>query len=291
MTWKFRVTVSSGEEFVVRFYPPGREHVLNYEPDVLRRCAEAGVPVPEVKIDSRTGPQAPRPYIMYRRIKGETLLDRWPSTSAPTRRSIATQLIEHIYKLNTIPVEGFGELITATQAHNKSWIGFLHKSLVEGLDVARQHSTLSPDLIVNVGIILDHLDNLRLPSDGGLVWGDVSPANVIVNENDQVAGLIDFEGALGGDVALNLGYCFAGYYPSGFYEAVLAGWPETITQELLLRIELYAVVRGMRIAKYAHKSLPGGKSRIPVEEFLPGFASAATRLCGKFRSETSRRIT
>ena len=279
MTWKFRVDTPSGEAFVVRFYPPGREQVVDYEPDVLRRCAKAGLPVPKVKIDSRTGPQAPRPYVMYKWIRGNTLLERWSTIPTSMRLRMASRLTQLMYNLNALSAEGYGDLITATEARNYSWRAFLRRSLKEGIEGTRGTSALSKQLIDDVEVILENFHTIELPAQGGLLWGDVSPANVLIDENYQLAGLLDFEGALVGDVALNLGYCFAGHYPSDYYQAIRSAWPETVTEELSLRIDLYAVVRGMRFAKYSHKpNLPAGQNKALIEEYLPGLKTAASKL-------------
>ncbi|HOV66529.1 MAG TPA: phosphotransferase, partial [Bacillota bacterium] len=120
----------------------------------------------------------------------------------------------------------------------------------------------------------------------GLVWGDVSPTNILVDRSGQLMGLLDFEGALAGDVVLNLGYCFASRYTSEFYRTIRSAWGAPTSDELCTRIELYAVLRGMRITKYAHnRNLPTGQPRMPIEELLPGFVVAASRLREKIRPE------
>src|SRR5437868_2572025 len=68
MTFKYTVVSGGGARFIVRFYPPGREDVVEYEPDVVRRCRSGGLRVPEVIADSRSGPPAPLAYMAYRMI-------------------------------------------------------------------------------------------------------------------------------------------------------------------------------------------------------------------------------
>jgi len=286
MTWKFRATISTGEAFVLRFYPPGREEVVEYEPDLLRRCAAAGIPVPHIEADSRTGPMAPHPYILYRLIEGEALAELWPTMSAAARIGVAEQVVEYLYRMSTIAVQGYGDLLNAQQARYDSWYTFLHRSIEEGIETAAQYGILSQGLFADVASILDALKRLVPGFNGGLVWGDVSPTNILVDRSGQLMGLLDFEGALAGDVVLNLGYCFASRYTSEFYRTIRSAWGAPTSDELCTRIELYAVLRGMRITKYAHnRNLPTGQPRMPIEELLPGFVVAASRLREKIRPE------
>jgi len=279
MTWKFRVDVPSGEAFIVRFYPPGREEVVEYEPDLLRCSAAAGVSVPQVVVDSRSGPEAPLHYVMYRMIEGQALSDRWRSSPQAARERLVEELVDQIHRLSAIRVVGFGDLEEAKRGRYDSWNAFLQRSLEEGIEAAERHGTISGPLLSDAVIILEHLDSLQVPCTPGVLWGDMSPRNILVDENNQLVGLLDFEGALAGDVVLNLGYCFAEYCFSDFYGAILKAWPNRGSEELATTIELCAVVRGMRLVKHAHKGyLPAGEARTPVEDYLPGFVTAATNL-------------
>jgi aminoglycoside phosphotransferase (APT) family kinase protein len=287
MTWKIDVALPTGERVIVRLYPPGREGVVAYEPDLLRRCAAAGVAVPLVVADSRTGPPAPQPYVAYRKIEGVPLSARWPSLPKRSRERVAGDLVEAIFRLHALRIEGYGELLSAWLARHESWAAFVREAFDEGL-ASPACSQLPGGLVDDLVAIRRRLDRLPPPGASGLVWGDVSPTNALIDSGDRLVGLLDFEGCLGGDAAMNLGCCLAGHLGTGFYEAIREAWPDLLTEEESARVALYAVVRGMRLVKYHHRPrLPTGRARTPLAELLPGLGPAAADLRARLASQTS----
>jgi aminoglycoside phosphotransferase (APT) family kinase protein len=278
MTWKFDVAVSSEERFIVRFYPPGREGVIDYEPDLWRRCAGAGVKVPEVICDGRSGPPSPRPYVLYRRLPGATLGECWEGLDTTARRRAAVELAAALDRLHTVSVAGWGELVSAWQAREAYWEAFVAGAIDEGLAAGHAFRALSPELMETVGAIRARLDAVAPPERSGVVWADVSPDNLVIEAEGGLAGLLDFESCIGGELCSNLGYCLAAHAGSGFYEALRDAWVEDIDRNAA-RVELYAVVRAMVIAKFAGRgSMPAGEPRPRVEDFLPGLLPAAESL-------------
>jgi aminoglycoside phosphotransferase (APT) family kinase protein len=275
MTWKFDVALGSGERFIVRFYPPGREAVVDYEPDLLRRSAALGHPVPVVVTDARSGPSSRLAYVLYRRLEGSTLGDRWSQLDEAARQRAARHLSAALKRLHTVAIEGWGEPVTAWRARDTSWVGYVGRVIDEGMVVARKMRALPPDLLETVRSIRAGLGSIPPPERPGLVWADVSPDNVLIDPDGGLVGLLDFESCLVGELCANLGYCFAGQVGTGFYEALRAAWMEELTEAEAARIDLYPVVRAMRIAKFAHGPLPTGLPRRSLEDLLPGLRPAA----------------
>ncbi len=279
MTWKFEVRANDEERFIARFYPPGREHVLEYEPDLLRRCARTGVPVPLVVADGRSGPRAPRPYLLYRRIPGQPLADRWVEMSQEQRLRVARQLLAALRLLFTVPIEGWGELVTGRRARDDSWEQLLARAFEEGLATAQRSQTLEAGLIRALLDLRGSLAALPPPQGGGLVWADVSPENVLVDEVGNLTGVLDFESCVGGASCANLGYCLASHFGTGFYESLRDAEEVEESSVFASHTELYAVIRALLIAQFAAPGpMPGGLPRKPVEEFLPGFRPATENL-------------
>ena len=135
MTFKFAVLLPTGEEWLVRFYPPSRSFVVDYEPDILHRCAEVGLPVPEVIGDSRTGPRTPLQYMVYKMIKGVPLSEKFPELTTASRSEIAEKLVICLCTLQEIPMIGFGDLADGTRAQFESWQAFIRRSFAEGISV------------------------------------------------------------------------------------------------------------------------------------------------------------
>ncbi|MCV2420237.1 phosphotransferase family protein [Paucibacter sp. DJ2R-2] len=278
MTFKCRVMTAGGHDVMVRFYPPGRTSLVHQEPDLLRLCSDLGMPVPRPIGDSRTGPPAPLAYVAYPRIAGVTLAQRLPHLDERQRRLLAEDLARHLAGLQQLGFSGAGELISATEALDEEWGVFVDRCMHQGLDAVREHSLLSPQLI-------GALESVVLPGapepavvTGRLVWGDINFENVLVADNATVAALIDFEGCLSGDPLATLGYCQAVHGPSPFFRLLLDASPGAEPGRQRAGIAWYAVLRAMRLARYAHLALPTGRPRDPLIRILPGLEEAVSIL-------------
>lgn len=278
MTFKFAAELPTGESFIIRFYPDTRWNIVNYEPDILQRCSELGLPVPKVVIDSRTGPEAPLQYMVYRMIDGFPLSDRYTALTDASRLEIAAQIVAHIHSLHQVHLSGFGDLIDGSTAKFDSWRVFMQQSISDGISSARQNYVFNDDVITKLEAVALDLGAWSVQPGCGLTGWDISPENILVDNNNRIVGLLDFEGILSGDILLNLGYCYARYYKTAFFESVADAWPCQLTDHQWRDVELYAVIRALRIARFAHQPLPTGHTRTPVEDFLPGFKSALNSL-------------
>lgn len=277
MTFKFAVTSASGDRIVVRFYPQARSHVVRYEPDVIARCRAHGLRAPELLADSRLGPAAPLSYVAYRMIDGVPLHDRLAQLPSSAIRSIAESLCSALRSMRELGMDGFGDLETARAARFPSWEAFTSESLGEGIAMARARRLLGDKQIDRLERILDGNEAFapRVPSC--LAWGDVSPENVILDERDRVAGLVDFEGVLAADALLNLGYMSVRDPDATLYRALVRSWPEPLAEDDLARVDYYGVLRGARLLKHGGAALPTGLPSLPVTQFLAGFDRALDR--------------
>jgi aminoglycoside phosphotransferase (APT) family kinase protein len=279
MTYRCLVETGSGARYMVRFYPPSRRHVVHYEPAVLRRCREAGVPVPEVVADSQTGPQATLAYMVYRRVDGDTLAERLDSLDFAAVDSVAQQVVAVLGLLNQCPVAGCGELLDACSARHATWIEFVTTSFDEGIETLRRCRVLEPPLLDRLIALRDNLEAFEDSAPAGLVWGDIAPDNIILDKHGRLAALIDFEGALAAEPVLNLGYAYSALAGTPFFDALLRRWPGAESEGLRRKVAFYAVLRAVRIARYADQPLPTGAPRMAVDRLLPGFVPALQQLC------------
>ena len=99
MTFKYSVLFSDFDQYIIRFYPTERSNVVKYEPDVIKECSTKGIPVPQVIADSRSGPNAPLNYVIYKMIKGTVMSDLFPHLSTEDYKLIAKQLVKYIHNL------------------------------------------------------------------------------------------------------------------------------------------------------------------------------------------------
>ncbi|MFN0021475.1 MAG: phosphotransferase family protein [Pirellulaceae bacterium] len=275
MTHKFVVRLAEGHRYIVRFYPQARSFVVDYEPDLLRRCGEAGIPVPRVVVDSRTGPPAALAYVAYRMVPGVNLEGRLEFLDRSQRQAIARQLVECFTRMSTLSFEGYGELRDGYHAHCSTWKSFVHDAYHEGLAAVQKGNLLEQDLVAKLVDIGRQLDRFSTSDSRTLLWGDVRPQNILVDAGDRFACLLDFEGCLAGDPLLSLGFGYAALGDQPFFADCAEYWPGKIDWQQLY---FYSVLRLLRIAKYAHMPLPTGRSREGLREVLPGFKSALDAL-------------
>ncbi len=280
MTFKWRVTLPEQQVYVVRMYPPSRAHVVNYEPDIFRRGREKGIPLPQTICDSRTGPPAPLAYVVYRLIAGTPLSERLSSLSAAALQRVAKDLVAYLQLLQGVWVRGYGELVNSEAAEFSSWAQFVHTSFREGLSRAREYQLLPADEIARLRAPGAELERLDLQEPCGLAWGDLSPDNILVDSEDKISGLLDFEGVLAADFLANLGYCFSGCCGTRFLESILRVWPTPLTESAGHIVKLYAILRAVRILMHAHEPLPIGSARSDIKELLPGFRAVLDEIKG-----------
>lgn len=281
MTFKFAIKLPNDESYILRFYPRSRENVVTYEPDLMRRCHKAGIGTPEVVIDSRKGPHAEMKYVVYRMIQGTQLAQRLSSLSSEALERIARDIGNRMEKLAEIPVAGYGDLITADRGRFDSFAGFIARSFAEGLEVAEQHRLWPSETIESLREIASASGMRAQGNRVELAWGDLSAENIVVHPNNEVAGLVDFEGVIAANRLLNLGYAFAGYNRSAFFDALARNWPEPLDETRWHSIHFYCILRAVRLARFTGEPLPTGHPRTTIEDLLPGFLPAIEWLSKK----------
>lgn len=272
MTHKFLVSTSD-RPMIVRFYPPGRSHVVDFEPDLWRQAQAIGVAVPEVVSDSRTGPPSSLAYVVYYAVPGEPLDSLLPSMSESDLHAIVCSMGEQVALLGRLRVEGFGGLIAEDRARFPSFTAFADDAFERGFDRLRREIAL-PDIELLRDVTADVE---RLGARPVIIWGDLSTSNVVVGADGR-PNLLDFEGAIGGHPQASLGYAQVRHDGSKFAEAIedvlAVGWQRgdrTIAA-------VYGLIRGLRLAVYAMEPLPTGTPRLPITAALPGLQKSVRTL-------------
>ncbi len=271
MTFKVRVTTDRNRTYIVRIYPRGREHVAGFEPLLLVRMRGCGAAVPEVV--SWSGPESALPHLVYEMIPGRSLDSCLALLSDAELERICALLLEQLALVSRLSVDGFGELRNAERARSLGWKDFI------GGVVAAPIATSVPDrhrLERARAALLAVSERRHATIVPCLVWTDISPENVIVDEKGQFAGLIDFEGAMVLEREATLGYLEARYQGTRFHRTCRS--LTTLAEERRGLPALYAVVRALRLQPYLERALPTGEARDRLDEFLPGLRTACEEL-------------
>lgn len=278
MTFKFRVELDGGARFVVRFYPPNRSRVVDFEPDLIRRLGAEGLPVAVIVGDSRTGPPASLAYMVYEYLEGTPLSERFGALTTAARDRLARQLVGAMTGMGRIRLAGWGEPLTAWRAGSPSWEAFVTESFAEGLRSLTAHQLVERDLIDRLERIAGRLGRLIDPETGRLVWVDCNPENVLVGDRDALAGVVDLESVLVGDPLMPLGACHARFSGDAYFQTLVRAWPEAPSEGAWRRIHLLSILRALRVAAYGRQPLPTGQHRAALVEVFPGLREAAARL-------------
>ena len=77
MTYKYEVRIRE-KKYIIRFYPKDREHIVAFEPDIIRKCRTMNIKVPIVYSDSRNGPKSYLNYMIYEFVEGLPFHPNWP---------------------------------------------------------------------------------------------------------------------------------------------------------------------------------------------------------------------
>jgi aminoglycoside phosphotransferase (APT) family kinase protein len=273
MNHKFKVRLLDGEACVIRVYPPFRERVVQYEPDLLKRCETAGFPVPKVVLDSRSGPDVGLSYTVYRWIPGVPLDERLPLLDGKRLVALAQQVVSFLAEFARLEISGYGELVTATQARFGTWAEFLEATVAESSSTA-ERTPMGMETMTGLLAFGQEAAGALRDRKSVLAWGDVSPENILLDASDRVAGLVDFEGAMAADFSLTLGYCYARYFGTPFFEALRNVWPVKEDQRVL---DFYALLRALRLARFAGLQMPTGHPRQSLDQVLPGYREVLKR--------------
>jgi aminoglycoside phosphotransferase (APT) family kinase protein len=279
MTHKCVVRTRAEQKYVVRFYPSTRSGVVEYEPDVLRRATTAGVRVPEVVEDSRRGPAAELHYIVYKWIVGHPLSAQYSALTSLQRGALGREMVVQFDRLLQVEFAGYGDVIDGRRAGSATWAGFIEAAIRDGVAAVKNMALLPSSSTAALGRLAEQIPEILVAVPPRLVWADVSPGNVLVNDDGRLEGLIDFEGVLSGDGLLALGYCQSLFDRRELLMDLAHAWSTPLGPAEWRRIDLYAVVRALRNAPfYVHPLLPTGGRRSPLPMVYPGLEPAIRRL-------------
>ena len=192
--------------------PSSSASLLQYERDILAVEAKVlqlikastNVPVPEVYLHDASCSIIKSPYILMERITGQSLDRLQISTSQQRRQAIFEQVGGFIKQINDIKGEYFGLIANDSNEYTSWREAFL--ALVGGVLADGK----AKDVELPYQVIQGQLDRLAYLLDDvqtpRLLWWDGWEGNILVDDQGQVKGLIDFERALWGDPLMEISF-------------------------------------------------------------------------------------
>ena len=177
-------------QFVVRISPdPERIGAFRKELWASQKVREAGVPSPEIlKVGSSDGSE---PYMITRRVTGEE------ATHHPQRERIIHQMGHYARIINSIPTKNFGANFDWTNGEKRhTWDEYLDNELQfeTRLRLLTTHHILSQREAKKLRRIIDDTRTMRIKPH--LNHGDLRLKNVIVDDDGEIAAIVDWEECL-----------------------------------------------------------------------------------------------
>ncbi|HEU4509553.1 MAG TPA: aminoglycoside phosphotransferase family protein [Pyrinomonadaceae bacterium] len=178
-------------QFVVRLTPE-KERIDAFRKELWtsHKVREAGVPSPEVLAVGND--QGPEPYMITRRVTGSE------ATEHPRRRHIVHEMGRYAQIINSIHTEHFGgDFDWNTYAPKKrTWSEYLDEEwqVDRKLKLLGDHKILSKQDLIKLREIVDETRTNHITPT--LNHGDLRLKNVIVDEDGEIAAILDWDDAI-----------------------------------------------------------------------------------------------
>ena len=166
-------------------------------------------------------------------------------------------------RISEIPCNGFGRML----GYGKFAYGNFEDMIIDVERRAEDWIMQCGSMISQAKLVFDRFKECARSfreTKSVLVWSDFGMDNIIVDEYGKLAGFVDFEGLMGADVNLGIGFLQAHENNSDFAMRLMKKMPELENEE----IDFYAMMRYLRILPYTHMPLPNGTSRENLNEYL-----------------------
>lgn len=177
-------------QFVVRISPePGKIEAFRKELWATQKVREVGVPSPEVLAVGNIGSE---PYMVTRRVTGAE------ATHHPRRKHIVHEIGRYAAIINSVRTTNFGSNFdwTTNEPKHSTWAEYLDREWDVGrrLSLFTQHQMLSSQQVEKLREIVNntrasHIEPL-------LNHGDLRLKNVIVDDDGEIAAIVDWEDCL-----------------------------------------------------------------------------------------------
>lgn len=248
---------SNGVRYVVRCFPPERGWLAETEYRYLRLFQDKGVKSPVPIFFS-----VEKNVLVYEMLEGKTLGEVFVELPWQSQEMLCSEIKENYSLISDIDCEGFGPVRGYGEFSYPSWHGFL----TDSLDKAWKCRENCPGIITaEVMDVLRRYSASIVCDAGRLVWSDFSSDNIIVSDSGHLTGFIDFEGLMGGDSMLGLGYFLSHERNQDLLNNIYKAFGVSSKSGLL---DFYSIIRLLRLLPYLSMDLPNGKKRDDISSYL-----------------------
>ncbi|MEU5870906.1 phosphotransferase [Glycomyces sp. NPDC047369] len=234
----YECAADRGEPLIVRLADPAKAR-FTLETEVLHRVADTGaVPVPAIRY---TGVEEGTAVMVQERLPGVPLRDYAADSGLRDAHAAVERAGEALAVVHAVATEGFGPLgsgLRGSHARLGEWFVDL---LAPKVEAARGTDPESGGLLDRAFDLVSAHRPVLDAAGPGLVHGDFSPANLLVDGTGRLTGVIDWESAKSGPPGLDIGWWDC------FFDT-----PQTPTARLLAGRERGAPLDPARLAALRH---------------------------------------
>lgn len=260
MTDKFAFR-SVGQKYIARCYPEERGYLAEAEYGYMQEFRARGILCPK---PIRVIDVGQYPCLIYEMLEGRMLGDVYEEMSENEKNGICREIANNYMRISKIRCDGLGGIL--------GYEKFAYSSMSDMIgDVVRKaegwiiyYGNTNPQAKKVLERFKKYVGSTKetLPV---LVWSDLGMDNIIVDAQGRLSGFVDFEGLMGANENLGIGFLQAHENNSDFTMRLQKMMPELEKGE----VDFYAMMRYLRILPYTHLPLPNGTKRENVNEYLP----------------------
>jgi aminoglycoside phosphotransferase (APT) family kinase protein len=202
-------------------------------------------------------------YLIYEKIEGETLSVIFDKLDLTQQQNVCNDILLNFNMICNIRTSGNGQIEGYNTFEYDSWKGFLKEEIA--ISFKYLHSSKTDFNLNNLYKYLIYFLENRIREAKHLVWSDFNLNNIIISNNGELGGFIDFEGLIGGDPLLGIGYLKAQNGNSNFFKLFSQNEIIKVHKEW---IDFYSIIRYLRLIVFSNENLPNGSRRDPINSFL-----------------------
>lgn len=252
------------EDLIIKINPKGRDEIALKESKVISLCKTYEIKVPILLYQHTAVNSDDYSFILYKKLAGDMLSTSYDNLSTKSKQILIEEIVENFTRMSSISLNGSGDSNDLINFSSISWYDFLKEGVDKSLNYIESNGIYNHKQINRLDeFITESLLTANYESKN-LVWSDFDPSNIIVDCDGRLSGFIDFEGTLGGHPNLALGYLYAKSGHTTFFNNLINKFNVSKNE-----LELYAIIRYLRLISYSKFPLPTGIKRDNLNDFLP----------------------
>ena len=247
----YGVTTEDKQDVIVRISRQGKNN-FEAEEKVIRLARMAGVPAPKVLlIEQASSGSENLTFCVEEKIEGEPLLSLMDSMDKDTLKSIASEAGEVLSKIHEIVVDKYGP--QDGSRFFETWGDYIFNIEKRRLEITASAKLMGIEsgLINNAFRLLWENKEMFQVDEAHLLHGDFGPKHLLIVDN-HITGILDFEGAKGGDPIRDMAWLNFFYGDSFSIEWLKDGYKnkDIFDENFDLKMKLYRLHLGLDLLEY-----------------------------------------